>query len=149
MQSQNFTSSFTVEQEPAESSTRSTMSGDGGQERSRAMPKRWATSSHTTTRAPTTPSRRSLNSCPAKKVVWHVVDSHLEGPEDPSEWTGTEISFEIAPREDGTEVRFSHLGLIPDFECYDGCSSAWGFFVNGSLKHLITTGEGPATPPWA
>ena len=48
-----------------------------------------------------------------------------------------------------TDLSFSHLGLVSEFECYDGCSSAWGFFVNGSLKHLITTGEGPTTPPWA
>ncbi|MEH1129352.1 SRPBCC family protein [Micromonospora sp. CPCC 206061] len=27
-------------------------------------------------------------------------------------------------------------------------TSAWGFFVNGSLRRLITTGEGPGTPPW-
>ncbi len=107
------------------------------------------TSSPTATRVPTTPSRRSLNSSLAKKVVWHVVDAHLEGPEDPNEWTGTEISFEITRMEDGTEVRFSHLGLVPDFECFDACSSAWGFYVNGSLKRLITTGEGPAKPPWA
>ena len=84
---------------------------------------------------------------PGKKVVWHVVDAHLEGPEDPNEWTGTEIKFEITRMEDGTEVRFSHLGLVPDFECFDACSSAWGFYVNGSLKRLITTGEGPAKPP--
>ena len=34
---------------------------------------------------------------PGKKVVWHVVDAQLEGPKDPNEWTGTEISFEITP----------------------------------------------------
>jgi hypothetical protein len=60
---------------------------------------------------------------PGKKVVWHVVDAHLKGAKNPSEWTGTEISFEIAR----TEVRFSHLGPVPDFECFDSCSSAWGF----------------------
>ena len=86
---------------------------------------------------------------PGKKVVWHVVDAHLEGPEDPNEWTGTEISFEITRMEDETEVRFSHVGLVPDFECFDACSSGWGFYVNASLKRLITTGEGPAKPPWA
>ena len=86
---------------------------------------------------------------PSKKVVWHVVDAHLEGPENPREWMGTEIRFEITRTEGGTEVRFSHVGLVPDFECFGACSSAWGFFINGSLKRLITTGEGPARPPWA
>jgi hypothetical protein len=86
---------------------------------------------------------------PGKKVGWRVIDANLEGFEDPSEWTGTDITFEITSQEDGTAVRFSHLGLVPEFECFDSCSSAWGFFVNGSLKRLITTGEGPTLPPWA
>jgi uncharacterized protein YndB with AHSA1/START domain len=86
---------------------------------------------------------------PGRKVVWRVVESRLSGPEDPSEWTGTEISFEIDQHDGQTELRFSHLGLLPEFECFDSCSSAWGFYINGSLRHLITTGEGPSTPPWA
>jgi uncharacterized protein YndB with AHSA1/START domain len=86
---------------------------------------------------------------PGRKVVWRVVDSHLSGPEDPSEWTGTEIIFEINEEDGQTELRFSHLGLVPEFECFDSCSSAWGFYVNGSLRRLITTGEGPSAPPWA
>src|SRR5258708_37952864 len=53
---------------------------------------------------------------PGKKVVWRVVDAHLEGPEDPDEWTGTELSFEITAMEDGAEGSFSHLGLAPDCE---------------------------------
>ena len=84
-----------------------------------------------------------------QKVVWQVVDSNLAGPEDPAEWTGTHITFEISRKEGQTELRFSHLGLVPEFECFDSCSNAWGFYINGSLQRLITTGEGPATPPWA
>ncbi len=86
---------------------------------------------------------------PGRRVVWQVVDSRLSGPEDPSEWTGTEIIFEIDQKNGRTELRFSHVGLVPDFQCFDSCSSAWGFYVNASLRRLITTGEGPATPPWA
>ncbi|MGH9055768.1 MAG: hypothetical protein ACRDYY_07900 [Acidimicrobiales bacterium] len=62
-----------------------------------------------------------------------VVESHLQGNDDPEEWTGTEITFEISRQEGKTERP----------------SSAWGFYINASLKRLITTGEGPATPPWA
>jgi hypothetical protein len=40
------------------------------------------------------------------------------------------------------EVRFTHQGLVPAFECFDACSSAWGFLVNDSLRSLITTGKG-------
>jgi hypothetical protein len=77
------------------------------------------------------------------------VESELSGPQDPSEWTGTEIIFEINERDGQSELRFSHLGLVPEFECFESCSSGWGFFINGSLRRLITTGEGPAVPPWA
>jgi hypothetical protein len=84
-----------------------------------------------------------------QKVVWRVLDAHLTFTEDPSEWTGTEITFEVAPKGRQTEVRFAHLGLTPEFECFDACSNGWGFFINGSLRRLITTGEGPTAPPWA
>jgi uncharacterized protein YndB with AHSA1/START domain len=86
---------------------------------------------------------------PAQRVVWQVLESHLPGNEDPQEWTGTEIRFEVTDNKGQTEVRFSHQGLVPSFQCFSSCSSAWGFYINGSLKRLITTGEGPATPPWA
>jgi uncharacterized protein YndB with AHSA1/START domain len=85
---------------------------------------------------------------PGEKLRWRVVDSSLDGLEDPSEWTGTEVSFDIARKDDKTEIRFAHLGLKSDFECYDSCSSGWGFFISGSLRRLITTGNGPAQPPW-
>ena len=86
---------------------------------------------------------------PGRRVVWQVIDSNLPFAEDPAEWTGTEITFEVEPTSKGTEVRFAHVGLVPEFECFDRCSSAWGFYVNASLRHLITTGEGPSVPPWA
>jgi hypothetical protein len=92
--------------------------------------------------------QKVTESIPGKKVVWRVIDAHLDGFEDPSEWTDTVITFEIRSAENGTEVRFSHVGLVEQFECFKSCSSAWGFFVNGSLKQLITTGEGPTKPPW-
>jgi uncharacterized protein YndB with AHSA1/START domain len=85
---------------------------------------------------------------PGRKVVWRVVDAHLTFVEDPSEWTGTEITFEVVPQSTQTEVRFAHQGLNPEFECFDSCSNAWGFYINGSLRRLITTGEGPSAPPW-
>jgi hypothetical protein len=83
---------------------------------------------------------------PDKKVVWHIEEAFLNFTAEPDEWVGTDIIFEITPQGDGTELRFSHRGLVPEFECYEACSSAWGFYVNGSLKRLITTGEGDPNP---
>jgi hypothetical protein len=86
---------------------------------------------------------------PERNIVWEVIDARLEGFENSSEWIGTVITFDIIPGVDGTEIRFSHLGLVPKLACFDSCSGGWSFFVNKSLRQLITTGEGPAQPPWA
>ena len=79
---------------------------------------------------------------PGKKVVWLVLDAYLSFIEDKNEWNGTEIIFDIAKKGDKTEVRFTHVGLVPDHECYGACSNAWGSYINGSLRSLITIGKG-------
>jgi hypothetical protein len=83
---------------------------------------------------------------PGKKVVWLVLDSYLSFVKDKTEWNGTEIVFEIASKDGKTEVRFTHAGLVPAFECYGGCSGAWGFYIEDSLRKLIETGKGEPNP---
>ncbi len=84
---------------------------------------------------------------PGRRVVWQVTDSHLSFVSEPDEWTGSEIVFEIAPVSGGTELRFTHVGLVPDVECYGACSVGWTHYVGGSLRSLITTGVG-LPDPW-
>jgi hypothetical protein len=79
---------------------------------------------------------------PGRKVVWLVLDNYFNFTEDTSEWKGTEVTFEVSEKDDGAEVRFTHLGLVPDYECFDVCSNAWSTYINGSLRSLITTGKG-------
>ncbi|MFY9782325.1 MAG: SRPBCC domain-containing protein [Acidimicrobiales bacterium] len=79
---------------------------------------------------------------PSEKVVWHIDDSFLSFVEDKTEWNDTDIIFEVSKKGDETEVRFTHQGLIPSDECFSECSNAWGFYINGSLRDLITTGKG-------
>jgi hypothetical protein len=78
---------------------------------------------------------------PGRKVVWQVVDAQLNFVDDKTEWTGTHITFDIVPKGDQTEFTFTHRGLVPDFECYDACSNAWGSLINNNLRKLITTGH--------
>ena len=78
---------------------------------------------------------------PGRKVVWQVVDSRLTFLKNKSEWTGTEIIFEISTKKGKTKIRFTHAGLAPEIECYGSCSNAWRILVNGNLRKLITTGE--------
>ena len=79
---------------------------------------------------------------PNKKVVWTVLDSKLNFIRDKTEWNGTKVVFEVSKKGPKTEVRFTHQGLLPEVECFDACSNAWGSYVNGSLKNLITKGKG-------
>jgi uncharacterized protein YndB with AHSA1/START domain len=79
---------------------------------------------------------------PAKRLVWLVSDAYLDFTTDKSEWNGTRITFDITTVGEQTEVRFTHVGLIPEFECFDACSNAWGFIIGRSLPSLITTGQG-------
>jgi Activator of Hsp90 ATPase homolog 1-like protein len=78
---------------------------------------------------------------PGKKVVWLITDSRLNFIKDKSEWTGTKIIFEIAEKNNKTQIRFTHVGLVPDGECYDDCSNAWSSYINGSLRNFITKGK--------
>jgi hypothetical protein len=83
---------------------------------------------------------------PGQRVVWLVLDSQLNFVNDKSEWKGTKITFEIARRSDKTEVRFTHVGLVRDHECYGACSNSWGSYINGSLRSLITKGKEQPNP---
>jgi hypothetical protein len=77
-----------------------------------------------------------------ERVTWRVVDNYFDFTKDKAEWKDTEIRFELAPRDGKTEIRFTHIGLVPEYECFDICSNSWGFYLYTSLRALIRTGRG-------
>ena len=79
---------------------------------------------------------------PGEKVVWHCLQNHFGFTEDRTEWMDTRISFDIAAEGEQTRLRFTHHGLVPDYECYDVCVNAWGGYITESLRNLIITGVG-------
>jgi len=95
---------------------------------------------------------------PNKKIVWLVMDNYFkpgifeETPQvknatatlhnEKAEWVDTTISFEIVNEKKTTLIRFMHLGLVPEYECFDVCSNGWSHYVQQSLFNLITTGKG-------
>jgi uncharacterized protein YndB with AHSA1/START domain len=142
MKTENFTTSFTVDQSPEEvfaavNDVRGWWSGeiDGRTDQLGSRFEYRYKDVHRST-------QRITELVPGKKVAWHVEDSSLNFVEDKTEWNGTDVVFEIAQKNGKTELRFTHVGLVPAFACYGDCSGAWGFFVNESLRDLITTGKG-------
>jgi hypothetical protein len=87
-------------------------------------------------------TQRLIEVVPERRVVWLVVDGHLSFVERKSEWTGTKVVFDISRRNGRTELAVTHQGLNPECECFDACSRGWGFYINQSLRRLITTGAG-------
>jgi hypothetical protein len=81
-----------------------------------------------------------------KKVVWFVVNNYFNFTKDKSEWTGTSIIFEITKKGNQTELRFTHKGLVPEYECYNVCHDAWSNYIKNSLRNLVTTGKGQPNP---
>jgi hypothetical protein len=93
-----------------------------------------------------------------QKVVWFVMDNYFKPgifndashhadnndklTKDQTEWTGTRISFEISEKNNKTQIRFTHLGLVPEYECFEVCCNGWTHYIQQSLFKLITTGKG-------
>jgi hypothetical protein len=79
---------------------------------------------------------------PDQKVVWHVEDAELSFTKNKKEWEGTDLVFEIIAKGEKTEIKFTHWGLTPEFECYEACSGGWEFYITKSLKNFLENGKG-------
>ncbi|MEO5807516.1 SRPBCC domain-containing protein [Devosia sp.] len=141
MSDQNFTTSFTVDQSPEQvfaaiNDVRAWWEGDttgdtdrlGGEFTYRYQ------DMHTST-------QQITQFVPGQKIVWHVVDASLNFVQDKTEWTSTDIVFDITARGDQTEVRFTHVGLVNSVECFNDCSGAWTYYITNSLQAFIKSSQ--------
>jgi len=93
---------------------------------------------------------------PDQKVVWQVMDNYfkpgifgdashklpVKAISGDAEWVNTTIHFEISEKDGKTQIRFTHKGLVPEYECFEICENGWNHYVRESLQGLITTGKG-------
>jgi len=78
---------------------------------------------------------------PNKKVVWKVTDCYLPWFQDKKEWNNTEVVFELSEENGKTKIDFTHVGLVPEVECYDVCEKGWNGHINDLVK-FINEGKG-------
>ena len=71
-----------------------------------------------------------------KKIIWSVTESNLSFLKNTNEWADTQICFDIEKVGDTTKITFTHDGLIPQIECYGGCSSAWTKYLQNLEESL-------------
>lgn len=88
-------------------------------------------------------ARIKITQLSPQQIAWDVLETNNDffKEEDKNEWDGTKIVFEIT-RNEKTELKFTHVGLVPQFTCFTVCSNSWGYFIQTSLKNLIETGKG-------
>ena len=77
--------------------------------------------------------QKLLELVPNKKVVWLVTEANLSFADKTDEWEGTKISFELFEEDGKTKIVFTHIGLVPEFECYDSCAPAWTQYIQQRL----------------
>ena len=83
---------------------------------------------------------------PNEKLVYEVVANEFSFTKDKTEWVGTRLVFDISKEGNQTKVKFTHEGLVLEYECYNVCHDAWTGFIQKSLKNLINTGKGEPNP---
>lgn len=83
-----------------------------------------------------------ITACNDQRIAWHVTDCFLHFQNDKTEWTNTDVVFEIIERENSTQINFTHVGLVPEVECYNACSGGWTHYIKVSLLQFLTTGKG-------
>ena len=79
---------------------------------------------------------------PDKKIVWLVTDCNIPYLKNIKEWNDTKAIWDISNKDSLTQIDFTHLGLVPDLECYQACERGWSLYIKESFFKFLTTGKG-------
>ena len=82
--------------------------------------------------------QKLVEQVPGKKVVWLVTDAKLSFVDKTDEWNGTQICFDISKEGDKTKIVFTHIGLVPEFQCYHSCAPAWTQYIQERLVDVLS-----------
>ncbi len=91
-------------------------------------------------------SIKLIEMVPDKRLVYKVLANEFSFTKDKTEWVNTKLVFDISTEGTQTKVKFTHEGLVPEYECYNVCHDAWTGYIQKSLKDLIDTGKGEPNP---
>lgn len=79
---------------------------------------------------------------PDNKIIWEFIDTYQGWVKNPTEWVGTKIVWEVFPQKDSVEVKMTHLGLVPELECFDRCTKGWDYLTHEILFKFLDEGKG-------
>ena len=79
---------------------------------------------------------------PDTKITWEFIDAYQGWVENPTEWVGTKIIWEVTPQKDGVEVKMTHVGLASKLECFSECTKGWNYLMQESLLKFLSEGKG-------
>ena len=79
---------------------------------------------------------------PGNRIVWKVTDCSLHWIQNKKEWKDTEIVWDVTEENGRTRIGMTHVGLVPDIECYSNCNDGWNFYVHKSLLGFLTMNQG-------
>lgn len=89
---------------------------------------------------------KPIELAPGKRVVWLILENYFSFTQDKSEWKGTKVIFDIIRKDGKTQLHVTHLGLVPEYECFSVCEEAWTTYIQESLRNLIVSGKGNPNP---
>ena len=74
--------------------------------------------------------------------TWYVLDCNIPSLVEKKEWKDTSVIWEILARTNATQIDMTHVGIVPEIECFDACRRGWNHFIKVSLTKFLNEGEG-------
>ncbi len=74
---------------------------------------------------------------PNNEVIWKCIDGE---PDLNKEWIGHVLHWKIKEENGKCTINFHQIGLTPNIDCYEICSTTWDRFISSSLKEFLERG---------